>query len=524
MIIELDISELKNCDMTLADFLREQGVRLILPCGGSGMCGKCRVRLMAEDKWVLACQTKMSMFNQSMIRAEIPDAWVAGTYATKKSAYDRILFRSDNAGNLSGDQINKYKKWSAATDLGSTTIETAAVTPEGELIGTVRHENPQRTYGADVLSRIKAASEGKIAASDMQRLAESTIQSELAELADKYGLPSRPDTLAIAGNTTMEHLLAGDNVSPLGHAPFDPGDIGLRDISNVFFSDDSKAYLLPGITAFVGGDILSGMYYLDMDRSPEYTLLLDLGTNGEMAFGNHDGFIVASVAAGPAFEAANISCGCAGVPGAISAVSFTGQRPHLTLIPWGLDTRGLAPGERMQADMKLKVKRPTGLCGSGLVSAAAAMKKAGIIDETGTYTKDDWIRDGFPLWKGRGEEDIRLTQDDIHELLMAKAAIAAGLEILLDSVHEMPRRVYLAGGFGEGLSISDATEIGLFPESLKDVDIIPAGNTSLKGAVKFLSGENEAAARMSRMQETSHEIRLGDDPRFKNLYIGNMKI
>lgn len=511
MIAELDISELNSPDETLADFLREQGIRLILPCGGNGTCGQCRVRVYAGRQVldVPACQTKAASLGEGVIRVEIPDSGVTVTTSPPGSAYALHL---------------RHHEWSAATDLGSTTIETAAVTPDGEVLGTVRRQNPQRTYGADVLSRIKAASAGKIAASDMQRLAESTIQSELAELSQRYGLRSRPQTLAVAGNTTMGHLLTGDDVTPLGHAPFDAGDISLRDISKVFFDDASRAYLMPGITAFVGGDILSGMYYLGMDRSPEYSLLIDLGTNGEMAFGNQDGFIAASTAAGPAFEAANISCGCAGVPGAITAVTFTGQRPHLTQIPWDVDTKGLPPGEKLQAEMRLKARRPAGLCGSGLVSAAAGMRRAGIIDENGTYTRDEWIEKGFPLWKGRSEPDIRLTQDDIRELLMAKAAIAAGITILLDSVQQAPSVVYLAGGFGEGLSVENALEIGLLPETLRRVSIIPAGNTSLKGAELFLSEREAAAERMNKIKEKSREIRLGDAPDFEELYIRNMKM
>lgn len=507
MKIELINDGSADNEMTLADFLRKQGIRLVLPCGGMGSCGGCHINVRdgSGSRQVLACQTRIGDLTGDKAEIDVEPDQIA----------DIPEVSSEGQGK---------RQWYAATDLGSTTIETAAVSPDGSIIGSVRLENPQRTYGADVLSRIKAASAGSIAGSDMQRLAESTIQGELSMLAGRYGLIGIPKALAVAANTTMGHLLAGDDVSPLGHAPFDPGDIGLRDLTDLFFLDNGRAYLLPGISAFVGGDIVSGIYSLDMDRDDSCTLLLDLGTNGEMAVGNRDGFVVASTAAGPAFEAANISCGCAGIAGAIREVSFVNGRVRLSLIPWEEETAGLSPGELMQRKARLSLKRPAGLCGSGLISAVASMKREGIIDQNGTYVRDEWIKRGYPLWRGRGGDDIRLLQDDIRELLMAKAAISAGLTVLLHSLHMHPVRVYLAGGFGEGLSVPDAIDIGLFPEELNDTDIIPCGNTSLKGAVSFLSEREDAGERMKRICSISREVRLGDSAEFAELYIRKMKI
>lgn len=511
MKTEIDICEVKK-DETIAEALRRRGIMLVLPCAGNGTCGKCMVRLNGAE--CLACQTRLSDTGCDRAVIDVPD--------------DMLLHDHDTAD---GDGHGRGKPWKAAVDLGSTTIETAAVGNDGKVIGSVSRENPQRIYGADVLSRIKAATEGKIAASDMQRLSESTIQASLVSLSTAYGLESGAQEIAIAGNTTMEHLLTADDVSPLGHAPFDPGDISLKNISDVFSDDGTPVYLMPGITAFVGADILSGIYALDMDQSEEYSLLVDLGTNGEMVYGNADGFVVASTAAGPAFEAANISCGCAGVPGAVSQVHFSGQTAGLSLIPWEDEalSGNLPPGVQMQYRMRLKARRPAGLCGSGLVSAVAGMKKAGIIDSNGTYTKDSWIRDGFSLWRplpaSEDRQPLILTQDDIHELLMAKSAIRSGIEILMESVKGQPAVVYLAGGFGSGLSVEDAIDIGLFPEILRSVKIIPAGNTSLKGAVRFITDDKEAAAgRLRHICSICREIRLGDAADFEERYIRNMKI
>ena len=528
------LSEL-NRNETIADFLRRQGVRVILPCGGMGSCGKCTVKVhfngdgkILKAIEVLSCQTTAAQLFETA-----PTGCTEVTFEIDESKILNSMPSTISSESLtetasSPDEKTNKRPFIVAVDLGSTTIETAALTPDGELIGSLRKRNPQVSYGADVISRIKAAVSSHFAASDMQRLAESTIAASLSELSSKYSLSKTPSQMAIAANTTMGHLLEGADVRSLGEAPFDPGDISLKDISQVFFTDKTPVYLLPGISAFVGGDIASGIYYLGIDQAEEPALLIDLGTNGEMALGNRDALYVTSTAAGPAFEAANISCGTPGLPGAITQVSFKGTRPVLTLIPWEEDFSMLSPGERIQHEIKLRTKRPLGLCGNGLISAVSAMKGAGIIDENGTYVKDVWIKKGFPLWKpspvNKGEDPITLTQDDIHELLFAKSAIRSGIEILMKESHLTPSKVYLAGGFGSSLSAEEASSIGLFPDMLSD-RIAAVGNTSLKGAVKFLSEDSpEVRMRLSQIRNKSHEIVLADDKDFEDLYLNNLRV
>ncbi len=538
------LSEL-NTNKTIADLLRRQDVRVILPCGGMGSCGKCTVKVhfngdgkILKAIEVLSCQTTAAQLFElapagcTEVTFEIDNSKILTSGPSTFSSENLTETASsdinpDTSGSSPDKKING-KPYLAAVDLGSTTIETAVLTPDGELIGSVRKRNPQVSYGADVISRIKAAASSRIAASDMQRLAESTIAASLSELYSRYGLSKIPSKMAVAANTTMGHLLEGADVRSLGEAPFDPGDISLKDISRIFFTDKAPVYLLPGISTFVGGDIVSGIYYLGIDKADEPSLLIDLGTNGEMVLGNRDALYVTSTAAGPAFEAANISCGTPGLPGAITHVSFKGTRPALTLIPWEDDLSMLSPGERMQQEIKLRNKRPLGLCGNGLISAVSSMKATGIIDENGTYTNDEWIKKGFPLWKpspvNKGEDPIILTQDDIRELLFAKSAVRSGIEILMKRSHLTPSRVYLAGGFGSTLSADEAASIGLFPETLSG-RTAAVGNTSLKGAVKFLSEDSpEVRMRLSQIRDKSHEIVLADDKDFEDLYLNNLRV
>ncbi|MQN01795.1 MAG: DUF4445 domain-containing protein [Lachnospiraceae bacterium] len=520
MIKEFRLDELNSGDKTVADFLRKHEIRLILPCGGTGVCGKCSVKVLFFHREKIlktfdfpACQYTMDKLLKSIpagsdcIRFDIPEDSVIKSQKLHQSASDG-------------------RPYLAAVDLGSTTIETAALSLDGEVIGSERCRNPQVSYGADVISRIKAASESMIAASDMQRLAESTIRGSLEKLSARYSLAGLPEKIAIAGNTTMGHLLDGQDVSPLGQAPFDPGDISLKDISKVFFTDKRPVILLPGISTYVGGDITSGIFDLDIDRSDKPQMLIDLGTNGEMALGDRNGIWVTSTAAGPAFEAANISCGVPGIPGAVKRVTFKGQTAHLTLIPWDKELSKLPPGVRMQEELRLRAKRPAGICGSGLISAVSGMKKAGIIDDTGAFTSDEWRKYGFKLWKPspatRGESPVVITQDDIHELLLAKSAVRSGIEILIRSYGTTPEKIFLAGGFGSALTIEDAVSIGIFPEELSS-HIVAAGNTSLKGAIKFLKNDSdETRHRLAAIKNLSHEIVLGDDSDFEDLFIRHM--
>ena len=358
MKITFTENELKKYEnWTLSDFLMQKGIQLHLPCGGNGTCQKCSVlvHFQGEDtsteRDVLACQTKVRELlricqntgaTSLCIIYETKSAAMTGeTSFYKPEDTSGVLCSSmaEGARALScsnGPSYNSSGKLYAAIDLGSTTIAIELFRENGEVIHTWSAENPQRLYGNDVLSRIRAASESTITRSDLQRLAESKIQEGLAVLTKDPVINPRqltPDKflqgLCIAANTTMGHLLTGEDVSPLGHAPFSPGNIGLEEISSVFFlpsEDTPPVYRLPGISAFVGGDIVSGIYALDMDLSSHWTLLLDLGTNGEMALARRFGDVLTvyctSTAAGPAFEAANISCGCAGVPGAITKVSI----------------------------------------------------------------------------------------------------------------------------------------------------------------------------------------------------------
>lgn len=470
--------------VTILEYTKKQGLFLSAACGGRGTCGKCRVRFLEgapepsdadlsrlkEEELAegirLACKAKpCGDFTIEFDQAE-EEIRAEGIQTSSESALSDAI---------SGGEIT------VAVDIGTTTI-AAALLEDGSVKSVRTSINHQRAFGADVISRIQASNDGS--GSELQKLVETDIHNLLS------GLGADPDKtpIIISGNTTMEHLLCGYSCKTLGVVPFTPVDISLHNYKNYT--------VLPGISTYVGADIVSGIVYTGMDRSEEICLLIDLGTNGEMALGNKDKILVASTAAGPAFEGVNISCGVAGIPGAISHLDITDGKVSFETI----DNR-----------------EPVGICGSGVIEITYELLKEEIIDETGLMA-DEYMESGYPVC-----EDVTFSAKDIREVQLAKSAIRAGLETLLEEYgisYDNVSRLYLAGGFGQKIDLKKTAGIGLLPEELIErTDAV--GNTSLYGAVLFAS-DPESRARFERVADVSEEVRLSDSPTFQDYYIDYM--
>lgn len=349
-----------------------------------------------------------------------------------------------------------------AVDLGTTTVVMQLVSQRnGELLDTYAFQNPQRAYGADVLSRIAAAERG------MAETLRAVLLTELENGLRKLETVKEAQEIIISGNTTMGHLLLGYPAASLGKAPFTPYHIE----ASHFDLFGHTAVFLPGISAFVGADIVSGIYACGMAEREELSLLIDLGTNGEMAVGNRDGILCTAAAAGSAFE------------GGVSSQAM----------------------------------------GTDIVALAADMRRAGVMDETGLLA-EPWFTEGYR----RGAVTIR--QQDVRKLQMAKAAICAGASILLELADAWKKiaHVYLAGGFGYYLDVEKAVAIGLIPRSLRGI-CTAAGNTSLAGAIRYgrnaggrysLPQERETA--LERIVQISQSINLARQPEFETRYIEAM--
>ena len=478
--------------------LQARGEYILAPCGGNGTCGKCRVRFVQDPPAPSQADLKV------LTKAEIADgvrlacrtAAVQGAVIEIEAGDEKQMdvasgFTLDGASGrvpVQRDIVDGEKDTeeggtiAAAVDIGTTTIAMSAVDiGSGRILGTSTGINHQRSWGADVISRMEASNQGKGA------LLQKSIRADLDLLREELGL-AQDARMVISGNSTMEHLLQGLSCETLGVAPYTPVDISLHEYENMT--------ILPGISTFVGADIVSGIVACGIDQSEEICILVDLGTNGEMAIGNRNRIISASTAAGPAFEGGNISCGVAGIPGAVSSVEITDGRARV-------ETIGGLP--------------PVGLCGTGVLETVFELLKEELVDETGLLD-DEYFDDGFPVAEG-----IVFTNKDVREVQLAKSAVRAGLEVLLEEYgadYDQIGKLYIAGGFGQKINLEKAVGIGLLPEELLD-RMVPVGNSSLAGAV-MAACDPSVLERMRAVGENAEETALAENPLFSDLYMDNM--
>ena len=472
---------------SIAQALLRKDYKVPMACGGNGTCGKCKVEI--DGAWVNSCKLYPKPEEDIIISAF---GWGEGREElTQIVGVEKINITEGRAREAKG----QTRKTFLAVDIGTTTIAAALVEKEtGAVLATAGCGNSQRIFGQDVLSRIKASVAGT-----GEKL-KTLIRQDILNLSEEIQKKQKDiviEHIYIAGNTTMEHLYMGDSCEGLGKAPFTPVSLAERkdSLSNI------PVTLLPGISAFVGADIAAGMLACGMDEEERPSLLLDLGTNGEMVLALEDKMIATSAPAGPALEGGNISCGVASVTGAISKVRVIGER---TII----GTIGNTPA--------------TGICGTGVLELVAGLYENHIIDASGQM-KEKYREEGFPLARMKDGKQITFTQQDIREVQLAKAAIHSGIELLLEhagiSMGEI-KKVYLAGGFGVYLDVHIAAGIGLLPAELEKCTKA-VGNTSLQGCIAYGSSE-ENRSRTEEMIKKCESINLAEQADFEERYVANM--
>lgn len=480
----------------LLSVLRTNGYFVPAVCSGKGFCGKCKVRC---GRGTPASDLDRRFLKEGQLLSGI-------RLACALEVYDGLTVYAEKEQDLSaGEEDEKVRPAGdevyLAVDIGTTTVALRAVNPDGSLAGSAVFNNPQRSYGADVASRITAACGEK--GEELTALIREEIKNQTDLLLEKYGInPGSVKKCAVACNTTMGHILMGYSCAGLGVYPFKPENL---DPVSFKFNDiftgspvTAESVLLPGVSAYIGGDITAGIYETGMAQSEEISLLIDLGTNGETALGNKDKILTASAAAGPAFEGGNIVCGTGSVPGAVNSVVIAGGRALCSTV-------GGFP--------------VCGICGTGVIDITAALVQNGIADKSG-FLRDEYSEYGFPFSRdGR----YRFTQEDVRQVQLAKAAVRAGIETLIERYgceKEDIKNIYLSGGFSRGINIASAVIIGLLPEEFRGKTIC-SGNTALMGAVKYLlspDGDENLAA----IRELCREIQLADDGIFNEKFMDSM--
>jgi uncharacterized 2Fe-2S/4Fe-4S cluster protein (DUF4445 family) len=462
----------------LADILAEYGVEF--PCGGSDLCGGCRIRVVegslpagiddqcvfSEEElaqgWRLACRARV----ESPLRLEV------GQWVTPVLTDSTRLHGTARAG------------LGIAVDVGTTTIAAQMLDlASGEVLGVRTALNPQCVHGTDVMRRVFFA----LSDPALTPLIQAAIGGMVADLAGTRASEVRE--IVLVGNTVMHHLFAGLDVEPLSHAPFKPTHDGEQ-----HFTPEQLCWPVPAscrirflscLGGFVGSDILAGIVAVDLAGSDRLSVLIDLGTNGEIVLGNRERVLCASTAAGPAFEAGSIRMGMRAATGAISHVFLNDGELECHVI-------GAVP--------------PRGICGSGLVDAVAAgLEMGAILPGGGFKTGLQELQIGGP---------VKLVQQDIRELQLAKGAIAAGMRLLLQrwgAAREDIAVVHLAGAFGNYVRFESAIRIGLL--EMAPCKIAPAGNTALRGAKMVL-----LAAGLPPACPIEH-IPLASETRFQETFI-----
>jgi uncharacterized 2Fe-2S/4Fe-4S cluster protein (DUF4445 family) len=456
----------------LRDVLFAYGVEF--PCGGESRCKRCRVRILEGG---------------------LADSQSAAILTAREYAAGwRLACR----GCLAGDITLEIGQWEAsilsddrtflftprrglgiAIDLGTTTLVAQLVDLQtASVLGVRTALNPQARHGADVMTRIQFALSA-FGREEMRRLIREELGRMVSELAAGHGVPS---VVTIAGNTVMQHLFCGYDVTPLSYAPFEPVEMEAAGLSDW----GTAVKFLPNLGGFVGSDILAGIVATQMHKSQDLVALVDLGTNGEIVLGNRDGMICTSTAVGPAFEGGRISCGMRAATGAISSVVLEAGEVRCRVLGGG---------------------SARGICGSGLVDAVACGLDQGVIQSNGRTGGLIALRDG-----------LQLTQGDVRQVQLAKGAIAGGMRVLLRRFGAEAGDVtalYLAGAFGNYINVASARRIGLL--EFEDDIIRPAGNTALLGAKRALFDDDYRELR----ERTAH-VPLGADPDFQEEYVGAM--
>lgn len=521
---------------TILEYCRSHGVTGIeAPCGGKGTCGKCKVTVTKPYyKEVLACQTKICDGMEIIVgRKESTgtkeDSMVVltngGSISEKFNEHvNRNVVLQEDAAN-EPEKVESNAGTLAACDIGTTTVVCYLIDKEtGQIISTRSGANPQRSFGADVLSRIDAAAradDNDKANGGLQMMQSQIVSLLNGFISDMLTECGRTEVclFSVAGNTVMCHLLMGISPEKLGRAPFmpdeyfgrafNPLDIGLENCQTMI--------IFPAVSGFVGGDITAGM--METVNCNELTLYLDIGTNGEMALGKGDRYVCCATAAGPAFEGAQIEMGMPASRGAVDKVWLEGRRIKYSVI--GND-------------------RPVGLCGSGLIDALAVLLKAGIIDENGTILSGQELPILFRSYVFELEAEdaaqssesslavhiapgVYITQEDIRKLQLAKGAIAAGIDILFKEYGCKPCDLDIltfAGGFGNYIDKASAAAIGLFPPELLD-RAKEVGNAAGNGAVSAALSQ-EAWESALDISGKMRYIELASYPHFDEIYVEHM--
>ena len=442
----------------LSVFLQKNGGNIPHPCAGKGICKKCLVTVNGKEE--LSCQYTIHS-DIDVFTKEIPSVHSFSDTVVSNKKTENMCF---------------------ALDIGTTTLALALVSlDEKRIVDTVSETNPQVAYGADVISRID------FCAKNDQAILKNTLIKNLNAMIESLDI-SEPLDIFVSGNSTMLHIFLGEDCASMGQSPYTPAftTSQVRDAADVGIIGAKRVVTLPCISAFVGADIVAGINYVGAPEN-NFSLLVDLGTNAEIALFSKDKILCTSAAAGPCFEGANITCGMSAVDGAVFAYE---------------------DGEAQT----INSKPPEGICGTGLIDIIAELLKKGVIDNTGYMECENFFL----------SDNVYLNKKDIRQYQLAKSAVYSGIACLLKAAEisfEDIEKLYVSGGFSAKINIENAISTGLLPKELKE-KCISINNSSLLGTVKYICEQND----LSHITAIAEYIDLSENSDFSHKFIENMML
>ncbi len=468
-------------DDSLLETFIANNILLRSDCGGKGICGKCRVEVVHESGNVSekeACTLRVT----GDMTLRIPEnSLLSSNIITKPPAALPASFTSQ-------EKQSEIAELGVAVDLGTTTIALYLCdTGSRNVLYSLAVKNPQALHGDDVMSRIGWIDQDATRLARLQQLVVHAIEWGVRELVSRSSADlDALKRMVVVGNPTMIHILLGVDPFPLGFAPYQPvfAEARRTTASSLGFTfANTTVHTLQQISGFIGGDILAAVLATTLENEPEGTLLIDLGTNGELVLKAKDTYFATSCATGPVFEGAALSCGLQAIPGAIDRVAING--PDAT------------PQYRIIQKNRSEKRSASGICGSGVISAIASMLRAEIIKKSGLLMPPaDSHRQ--PSFSGKKEyvivpeensatgRNISISQKDIRAVQLGKSALITGIEYLLRAAGlKQPEKILIAGAFGSNLDRSDILTLGMVP-SLDPSRIEMTGNSAGAGAIMLL--------------------------------------
>lgn len=502
----------------LLKVLLDAGVFVDNPCNGTGICGKCKVRILGGDLSPMS-ETERKLLKPEEVSYGIRLSCMAEVYGEtevellQKERRHKVLthgYRPEFQRDLF---ISGY---GIAVDIGTTTVVTALVDlATGGELSNASMINAQKHYGLDVLTRITYEYDHPDSGiRDLQKAIVQSLNAMIDEVCLEAGVDKNEiREMDVAANCTMTHMLLGVDARPIGRSPYKPAFVSARMLKareiGLSLPEDCRLYCLPQVSAYIGADIVAGTYVCGLQKEKGNVLFIDIGTNGEIVLAVNGRLLCCSCAAGPALEGMNISSGMRAAEGAVEDVEITEEGIRLKTI-----------GD----------EEPVGLCGSGILAVVKELLRTGIVKKTGAFIKKEKLEDGDyrkPMIRMNGTKrefmlcqnpELLVTQGDVRQVQLAKGAILSGFKALLAKAEirmEDLDKVMIAGQFGAHLPAESFTGTGILPEALKD-RLMYVGNSSKTGACMTLLSEQvkhemeELAVRMEYMElaETENYERI----------------